>query len=90
MRLEMFVQTLEEAIRDMQVHAKSFFVSLQAFVKDAHNGRGSEYTAFVRVMPQNRQRASFDEVGSHWTNLQEYLEVLSQKIEPLQKVAIEI
>jgi len=85
MRLEMFVQTLEEAIREMQVHAKMFFVALQTFVKDAHNGRGSEYTVFMRVMPQNRQRASFDEVGSHWNNLQEYLEVLSQKLGQLQK-----
>lgn len=85
MRLEMFVQTLEEAVKEMNIHARAFFVSLQTFVRDAHNARGSEYTAFVRISAQNRHRASFDEVGSHWGNLQEYLEVLSQKLAQLHK-----
>lgn len=83
LRLEVFVQTVEEATRAMKGYVERFFSALQAFIKDSHNPRGAEYTTFFRITPQHRQRASFDEVGSHWVTLREYLEVLSGKLDQL-------
>ncbi|MBC8171859.1 MAG: DEAD/DEAH box helicase family protein [Anaerolineae bacterium] len=75
-RLEVFIQTIDEATTLMRSHVEAFFKQVLVFLKDVHNFRASDYTTFMRVVAAHREKSSFAQLQNLWTNLSEYFEVI--------------
>ncbi len=84
-RLEAFIQTIEEATGLMQAHVDAFFRQVHSFLRDVHNLRSSDYTTFMRVTPQQRGRSSFAQVQAAWSNLGEFFEVIGEALQRLTR-----
>lgn len=85
LRLETFIQAIDEATRAMQGEIQRFFELIERFMKDVHNIRASDYTTLIRVTAQHRVRSSFAEVQNSWTILGEYFDVISDAMRRLNK-----
>ncbi len=84
-RLEVFIQMIDEAATLMQSHVTAFFTQLHTFLKDIHNLRSQEYLTLVRIVPQQRERASFGHLQAAWQTLAEFFEVISDAMLRLTK-----
>src|SRR5690606_27561458 len=58
-RLEVFIQTIDEATTLMRAHVEAFFKQVLIFLKDIHNFRASDYNTFVRIVSAHREKSSF-------------------------------
>lgn len=84
-RLELFIQTIDEATSLMRSHVERYFEQLLTFLNDIHNARSGEYVTMVRITPQHRSRAAFGDVQAAWGMLAEYFEVIGDAMRRLTK-----
>jgi DNA polymerase-3 subunit epsilon/ATP-dependent DNA helicase DinG len=77
-RLESFIQVIDEATSLMRGQVEGFFAAVQHFVKEVHNPRMPEYISLVRIAQPQRSRDSFGAVQHAWDNLAEYFEVIGE------------
>lgn len=83
MRLESFIQVIDEATSLMRGQVEGFFAAVQHFVKEVHNPRMPEYISLVRIGQPQRSRDSFGAVQHAWENLAEYFEVIGEAMKRL-------
>lgn len=84
-RLELFIQTIDEATSLMRTHVERYFEQVLTFLNDIHNARSGEYVTMVRITPQHRSRAAFGDVQAAWGMLAEYFEVIVDAMRRLNK-----
>ena len=72
LRLEDFVKTISDVMRDMQILIQRFFKSLYDFATDL----SSPAAYLIRITARHHHQAGFAIIETGWVQLSEYLEVL--------------
>lgn len=84
-RLQIFVQSIDEATTLMGGQIEAYFRQLHAFFQSVHHFRSSDYNTFMRVIPSYREHESFAALQAQWTTLAEYFEVIAEAMKRLNK-----
>lgn len=84
-KLEQFVQIIGEATSVMDIHLQRLFASLHKFLQDVRDIRPTEYSVFVRISQQHREKSSFEHVRSVWKPSDEFFEVIGAAMLRLTK-----
>jgi len=71
MRLESFIQTVEDATQAMQAHIRRYFQGIVVFLEDT-NSRNSFQ---VRITERQRHHGSFARIQDTWNQLDEFFDV---------------
>jgi ATP-dependent DNA helicase DinG len=84
LKLEGFVTSIDEVVREMHRHIKAMFKELSTFI---HNERHkqSDFMTLVRINREHRQKHAFIEAQLIWQNLIEYFDVLIDALGRLTK-----
>jgi ATP-dependent DNA helicase DinG len=82
LKLEAFIGSVHEAVKDMTGHINQLFKHLGQFLEDVRGGR-NDYLTLFRIERNHRNKASFGEVQASWHNLSEYFDVLINALKRL-------
>jgi ATP-dependent DNA helicase DinG len=84
-RLQIFIQSIDEATTMMGGQVEIWFRQLQTFFQSVHQFRSSDYNTLMRVIPSHRDHEAFSALQAQWTTLAEYFEVISEAMVRLNK-----
>lgn len=84
LKLEGFIASIDDVIRDMHRQIKSMFKELSDFI-NAERHKQSDFMTLVRINRDHRQKHHFIEAQLIWQNLIEYFDVLIDALERLTK-----
>jgi ATP-dependent DNA helicase DinG len=84
-RLQIFIQSIDEATTLMGGQVEAYFRQLHTFFRSVHSSRTSDYNTFMRVIPSSREHETFAALQAQWGTLSEYFEVISEAMVRLNK-----
>lgn len=83
-RLESYIADVGSAISAMDIHVHRFFGDLRTLAHAVVRNRG-DYTAHIRILDEVRRKHEFARVQDSWSTLREFLEVISEALNQLNK-----
>jgi ATP-dependent DNA helicase DinG len=84
-RLQIFVQSIDEATTLMGGQIEAYFRQLYSFFQSVHQIRSTDYNTMMRVVPSYREHEAFAALQAQWTMLSEYFEVISEAMVRLNR-----
>jgi ATP-dependent DNA helicase DinG len=85
LKVERFIQSLDEATTEMKAHITAYFRNILRFVEDVRSNRSKEYLTIIRIEPSHRARAIFMQIQDRWQTLSEFFDVLTDALKRLTK-----
>lgn len=89
-RIEPFVGTVADAIRDMTHHINAYFDYLINLIEKSPDYQNSGYLSQVRITDQMREHPGWIEQCKHWQHLGEFLRAISTALNKVADVLSEL
>lgn len=84
-KMEKFIQIIEESTGAMQVHVRNLFIALYKFMADVKDIRSTDFVTTLSVERGIRNKASFTKAQNVWKALEEFFQVISMALQRLTK-----
>ncbi|NDJ86882.1 MAG: DEAD/DEAH box helicase, partial [Chloroflexi bacterium] len=80
-RLEQYIETVGQALREMGHHLNNFFQALMTFLHSTGELQNSDYASQVRIRPNTREHPQWIRFAEKWDHLQEFFVVVADAIQ---------